>query len=98
MAKELLHGLRLLSFCSSGLFCKPPRQRDEGGNCLQLRISTEHAKFDKASPPNTVGNVRTDRLRILKSQIIVVFSIQTEIQNSYPRHCCFLRIFKSAEL
>lgn len=92
MATELLHGLRLLSFCSSGLFCslsKSPRQRGEAGNCLQLRISTEHAKFDKASPPNTADTVRTDRLHVLKSHITVVFSIQKEIQNYYPVTAAF---------
>lgn len=66
MTKELLHGLRMLHFCSSGcvffffcplplsLFTKTLSKEGEGGagagNCSHLRTSSECAKFARAFP------------------------------------------------
>lgn len=102
VAKVLLHGLSLLSFCSSGLSCFLNKSQRRG---MRMEIAyiwkylMNMLNLIRLLQPNIAGNVRTDRLCILKSQIIVGFSMRKGVQNYYPcNHCCFLRIFKSAVL
>lgn len=88
IAKELLHGLRLLSFCSSDLlwfwvvvFCcvlfffKQIPKAGEGIAYIWKRVKNM-LNLIRSLQPNIAGNVRTDRLCILKSYIIAVFNIQ----------------------